>query len=408
MIHRSSIGSLRPRFLSSWCAVLVGVMGWYTVAGYANGRYVFWRQLEGDVAAVALVSGSLIVACVALEWQLVWKRSLQFVPSSAIRDRGPIVARWLKIASLSAVLWLLGMSIGVLTSGPTIVGAPNVSFILATVASAFAFTALGLVSGHLLPLWYGPILAMGLTYTGLAVSMYFVPHLKPFVPLADGVPPFGQAYTSSFALLQAAWFLLVGGLLITLVGRSRTVGSRSSLVAGVAVVSLIGMLLGSTDATSSEPVEFGCSVKSEESVRVCAERTLLQASSEIPGALARANRLLPTPIERLVVDDQPSEFDPNTGVLMLNVGSYQSDPVGSAVFMVIASPDTIARECRNAITMQLAAEAVSFLAENRNRPASPAAIRIAEALDDDPDWLSQNHQRIEDCAIAPAELPGMA
>lgn len=392
---------------SRYLSLFIAAIGWYSVVGYNSGSFVFWSQVEGDIAALSLVVGSVVVATTALEWQLVWKRALIAVPGRAMASLGVFRDVFLSIVAWLLLGWLVGIVLAVTTYDLEILGEPNYILLASVLSTVPAFVGVGLLVGELTPRLVGPLLTGLLTYGALGLSMYGSDLAQPFVPQANGVPPFDMRYSTWFSSSQVLWFLSIGALaaIALVVRRTRSrfaVGAIAALV-----VASSGLSAAIAPVASAVDVSVTCMSGSSGIPELCGPELIESELVAIGRPLARIGEQIGVRVKTALVSTGDNDFNATSGELVINLGSFQADPVLSASQIVMGLSHASVQSCADTLAIQLLAEAVADVASNGTTPISEVGRQVAAGLQRDDEWLPRNLERVQACEVGFDELPGL-
>jgi hypothetical protein len=391
------------RSFAKYAALALAVAGWYAIGGYELGSFVFWAQLEGNLAALVLVVAAVSVTTAALEWQLVWSHAGQYVPGAAVRSLSPLWLGWLGMAGWMVMGWSIGVLVGTVTYGGTLLGRPNLPVHVTVAATILPLSALGLLCGRLLPRIIGPLLSGAAVYVLMGFVLYGGTQLRLLAPLADGVPTLGRAVSVRFSVLQWIWIVM---LTISLMGALISVVTRGSwlpLMAGIIVTTiLVAGALVNTEPVVDTPVPTVCRFNSPQ---VCGPLPMEPTFRSVHRIGRLFSELAGLRISRIELDIGSYSRDEDTGELTLSVGHVQNNPaIATAIGLV--GPD-VSSGCRNGAANYAIVEALTYMAEPGNPAVSTVGRRVADGLTRDPGWVSTNLERLRLCDVAFEELPGL-
>lgn len=382
-------------------ALPVGVLQWYAMAGYDQGSFVFWKQLEGNLAAFGLFTAAIAVLTSGLSWQLIWQPAGVYVPSRTAQTSQPFWRIWIAFSAWTFLGWVGGVLGGVLALGDAIVGDPNFLMLSAIAGLIPVFGALGFVVGRWLPRWIGPLLAGVGAYIGLGLLMYGGAPIRKIAPISDGVPPFGSAFSQAFLSLQIAFLSVVAvGIVYTFVSAEFRRHFLPSIAVWLVAIGL-GFVLVVSPIMATSPTSRDCRGTDTE---VCGPNTLLDNTERITGVIDEVSHLLNVSVDRATLQAGRHEFDEVEETLFVDIQLLQVD-IDRAAASAFVGP-TIA-ECRNVAARDLVIDALTVLADPGGDGVSPLSRDVAEGLRARKTWLSDNIDRLRRCDISFDELPGL-
>jgi hypothetical protein len=97
------------------------------------------------------------------------------------------------------------------------------------------------------------------------------------------------------------------------------------------------------------------------------------------------------------------EFDQASGTLRLNVG--HSDPMLAAARTLVGPGAAVA--CNSGAASEVVAEGLVFLSGSPDSAISALGKQVGRAMSAASPWLADNLDRLRDCEVALAELPGV-
>lgn len=382
-------------------ALALVALAWWAVVGFQHGRIVLWAEVEAQLAALSLVTAAVATVWSGVEWQAVWARAEVYVPPRSLAGGYLPWLVWVGGAIWMAAGTAVGAALGVWGLSGVLAGRPNLVFPLTWVAAVFAFAGVGSLIGRMSPRLLGPLLAGMMVYAGLGFVMYGSTDLRNLMPIADGTPRIGYAYSPGFLVLQAVFLAATGGLATLL---AATIWGRRTRwwisAAAAAVVVVVGIALTTVDPIRPVPVQQVCGG----SVAViCGPEPMTSAIGPIDRVVGVFEATTGLEIGAVAMTDGPSSFLRGSGELTLNMGGLRGDPVQSTARVLYGPAKP---ECENALANQIVVEAVAYLADPGEARVSGVARQVARQLDGG-DWLKRHWEELRGCAVPIDDVPGV-
>ncbi len=381
-------------------ATALGLLAWWAVVGYQHGRIVLWVQVEAQLAASSLVVAAVATVWSGVEWQAVWAKAEEYVPPRSLAGGYLPWLTWVGGAIWMAAGIAVGAALGVWGVSGMLAGRPNPMSPLTWLAVVFAFTGVGSLIGRISPRLLGPLLAGMVVYGGLGFVMYGSTDLRNLMPIADGTPRIGYAYSPGFLSLQVVFLATVAGLATMLAAAFRSRRMRWWTLAAAAVVLVAGLVLTTVDPIRPVPVQQVCGGSV---AAICGPEPMTRAIVAIDRVVGVFEATTGLDIGEVAMTDGPSSFARGSGELTLNTGGLRGDPVQSTA-RVLFGP--VVPECENALANQIVVEAVAYLADPREARVSDISRRVARQLDGG-DWLRRHWEELRECAVPLEDVPGV-